>query len=91
MNQPSIPSSAFGDETALKAFGLPLYYLHFFLWTRESFRFGHIFSLERTTLAYPLVALGHAIRVDPSSADVDHWFFWALFGEGWKHGEAGCI
>jgi hypothetical protein len=37
-------------------------------------------SFERTTLAYPLVALGHAIRVDPSSADVDHWFFRALFG-----------
>jgi hypothetical protein len=33
----------------------------------------------RFALAYPLflIALGHAIRVDPSSADVDHWLVFA--------------
>jgi hypothetical protein len=36
------------------------------------------FLFEGTTLAYPLVALGHATRVDPSSADVDHWFFYLV-------------
>ncbi|KAH7402235.1 hypothetical protein DE146DRAFT_459775 [Phaeosphaeria sp. MPI-PUGE-AT-0046c] len=33
-------------------------------------------SINSTSNAYFLVALGqHAIRVDPSSADVDHWIF----------------